>query len=188
MFTRRVLAGALTAASLVASAGCVNVDDVSTSHIQLGPRVANWRDEVIYQVLVDRYVNGDASNDWRVNRNSLARYQGGDWQGLIEHLDYFTALGVTTLWISPIVRNVDTDAGIDGYHGYWASDLAELNPHFGDLATLRRLVQQAHQRHLRVVLDIVTNHMGQMFYYDINQNGRPDDNVYGGGPNNGFQN
>jgi alpha-amylase len=181
----RVLA---LAALPLSAAACFNVDSVSTRNVHLTSQVQDWRDEMIYQVLVDRFSNGDFGNDWRVDRTSLARYQGGDWQGLINHLDYFQALGVTTLWISPIVRNVDTDAGIDGYHGYWASDLAELNPHFGDLATLRLLVQECHRRHLRVVLDIVTNHMGQMFYYDINQNGRPDDNVYGGGPSDGFQN
>lgn len=172
--------------------GCFNLSNVEvpteSSNARLTSQVEDWRDEVIYQVLVDRFANGSPANDWRVNRQSLARYQGGDWQGLIDHLDYFKSLGVTTLWISPIVRNVDTDAGIDGYHGYWASDLAELNPHFGDLATLRRFVSEAHAKGLRVVLDIVTNHMGQMFYYDINQNGRPDDNIYGGGVNSGFQN
>lgn len=188
----RMVVSALGAACALAAGGCFDLRDVETptdgTPIRLTSQVEDWRDEVIYQVLVDRFANGTASNDWRVNRQSLARYQGGDWQGLISQLDYIKALGVTTLWISPIVRNVDTDAGIDGYHGYWASDLSELNPHFGDLATLRRLVSEAHRKNLRVVLDIVTNHMGQMFYYDINQNGRPDDNLYGGGVNSGFQN
>lgn len=172
----------------VMASGCFQLDSVSHQSVRLETHVEDWRDEIIYQVLVDRFEDGVQSNNYRVDETSLARYQGGDWQGLIDRLDYIQALGVTALWISPIVRNVDTDAGIDGYHGYWASDLAELNPHFGDLATLRRLVQECHRRNIRVILDIVTNHMGQMFYYDINQNGRPDDNVYGAGPNNGFQN
>jgi alpha-amylase len=184
--------GVVIAMCALTAGGCFNLSDVEAPMdappARLTSQVEDWRDEVIYQVLVDRFVNGDPSNDWRVNRRSLARYQGGDWQGMIDNLDYFKSLGVTTLWISPIVRNVDTDAGIDGYHGYWASDLAELNPHFGNLATLRRLVREAHAKNLRVVVDIVTNHMGQMFYYDINQNGRPDDNLYGGGMNSGFQN
>jgi alpha-amylase len=79
------------------------------------------------------------------------------------------------------VRNVDTDANVDGYHGYWAQDLTLTNPHFGSLAKLRELVQKAHARKLKVILDIVTNHMGQLFYYDINNNGVPDDNIYGSG-------
>lgn len=185
---KRFSATTLALTTALSLQSCFKLDDVQGERVPLTSQVEDWRDEVIYQVLVDRFANGTPSNDWRVNRTSLARYQGGDWQGMINQLDYFKSLGVTTLWISPIVRNVDTDAGIDGYHGYWASDLSELNAHFGDLATLRRLVREAHAKHLRVVLDIVTNHMGQMFYYDINQNGRPDDNLYGGGMNSGFQN
>jgi alpha-amylase len=79
------------------------------------------------------------------------------------------------------VRNVDTDAGFDAYHGYWAQDLTLLNPHFGDLAALRRLVRECHARNMKVVVDIVTNHMGQMFFYDINNNGQPDEFISGSG-------
>ena len=149
--------------------------------VNLATHVSDWRDEVIYQLLVDRFADGDTSNDLRVDRTALGRYQGGDWQGVEDHLDYLQRLGVTTLWISPIVRNVDTDAGFDAYHGYWAQDLTLLNPHFGDLASLRRLVRACHARNLKVVVDIVTNHMGQMFFYDINNNGQPDEYVSGGG-------
>jgi glycosidase len=175
----------LALASLVSFAACV----LGCAHDRLGetraPRVEthvdDWRDHVVYQLLVDRFANGDARNDWRVDPTALARYQGGDWQGVIDRMDYLQELGVTALWISPIVLNVDTDAGFDGYHGYWAVDLERLNPHFGDLATLRALVQEAHARGMLVILDIVTNHLGQVFYYDINQNGRPDEAVYGSG-------
>ncbi len=95
--------------------------------------------------------------------------------GREDHLDYIEALGVTTLWISPVVKNVETDAGFDGYHGYWTQDFTQPNPHFGDLAALRELVDAAHAKDMKVILDIVTNHMGQLFYYDINENGQPDD-------------
>jgi glycosidase len=145
----------------------------------LGTRVQDWRDEVIYQVLVDRFADGSVNNNFQVRPGALARYQGGDWQGMIEHLDYIEKLGVTTLWISPVVKNVETDADVDGYHGYWAQDLTQTNPHFGDIADLRALVAEAHKRKLKVVLDIVTNHMGQAFYYDMNLNGNPD--IYIGG-------
>lgn len=149
--------------------------------VELETHVEDWRDHVVYQLLVDRFANGDARNDWRVDPTALARYQGGDWQGVIDRMDYLQELGVTALWISPIVLNVDTDAGFDGYHGYWAIDLTRVNPHFGDLATLRRMVDEAHERGMLVVLDIVTNHLGQAFYYDINHNGQPDDVVAGSG-------
>jgi len=166
--------------SLSASAtSCMDVD-AAPSDFKVGSHVEDWRDEVIYQVLVDRFADGDITNDYRVNTAAPARYHGGDWKGLADHLDYIQALGVTTIWISPIVRNVETDAGIDSYHGYWTQDPFLLNPHFGNLDDLRDLVTKIHARKMKVVLDIVTNHMGQLFYYDINQNGRPDESVEGG--------
>jgi alpha-amylase len=171
----------LTLAAVLACSGCAHDQLGDAREVELETHVEDWRDQVIYQLLVDRFANGDARNDWRVDPLSLARYQGGDWQGVIDRLDYLQELGVTTLWISPIILNVDTDAGIDGYHGYWAVDLTRLNPHFGDLATLRTMIDEAHARGMLVVLDIVTNHMGQVFYYDINQNGQPDEAVYGSG-------
>ncbi|MFO0593905.1 MAG: alpha-amylase family glycosyl hydrolase [Myxococcaceae bacterium] len=145
----------------------------------LDTHVGDWRDEVVYQVLVDRFANGDVNNDYGAKPGYLSRYQGGDWRGLMNHLGYLEELGVTTLWISPVVRNVETDADFDAYHGYWAQDLTEPNPHFGDVAELRALVKEAHRRNMKVVLDIVTNHMGQVFFYDQNLNGQPD--VYIGG-------
>ena len=99
-----------------------------------------------------------------------------------EHLDYLQNLGVTAIWISPIVKNVETDAGVDGYHGYWTQDFTQLNPHFGDLASLRRMIDKAHDHGIKVILDIVVNHVGQLFYYDINLNGQPDERVEGAGP------
>jgi alpha-amylase len=80
------------------------------------------------------------------------------------------------------VKNVDTDAGYDGYHGYWAQDLTQVNPHYGDLVALRRMVRSAHDRGMKVILDIVTNHLGQLFFYDINGNGQPDDPLNIGQP------
>lgn len=174
--------GALVVA-LFALSGCVSGELDDVREVKVATHVEDWRDEVIYQLMVDRFANGDPGNDWRVDPTGthLARYQGGDWQGVIDRLDYLEELGVTAIWISPIVLNVDTDAGVDGYHGYWQIDLERVNPHFGDLATLRRMIQACHDRGIKVILDIVTNHMGQAFYYDININGRPDENVFGSG-------
>ncbi len=149
-------------------------DPVITSHVE------DWRDEVIYQVIVDRFDNGDLNNDWNVTSDpeDLARYMGGDWQGLIDRADYLTALGVTAIWISPVVLNVEEDAGVSGYHGYWTQSFVDVNPHFGDLAKLRELVDVMHDRDIKVILDIVVNHIGQLFYYDINRNGQPDITTY----------
>ena len=90
-------------------------------------------------------------------------------------------MGVTTLWISPAVKNVEEDAGVAGYHGYWTQDFQATNPHFGDMQALRTLVDEAHKRDIKIILDIVTNHIGQLFYYDINLNNHPDINIQGSG-------
>lgn len=177
-FGAKVLVGLLVA--LLAIPACRDVEPLD-DEVDIDTHVDDWRDEVIYQIMTDRFANGDPNNDYRVKPGAMARYQGGDWQGIIDKFDYLEELGVTALWISPVVKNVDMDAGVDGYHGYWAQDFLSPNPHFGDLATLRRMVDEAHDRDMKVILDIVTNHVGQLFYYDINGNGRPDEALYGSG-------
>lgn len=174
--TALTLLAALASAS---SAGCMKLDDAEP--IELATHVEDWRDEVIYQLLVDRFADGDAGNNYFVNLEAMGKWHGGDWQGVEDKLGYLSDLGVTTLWISPVVKNVDTDAGFDGYHGYWAQDLTQPNPHFGDIPALRRMVDAAHEKGIKVILDIVTNHLGQLFFYDINNNGEPDERVAGSG-------
>ncbi len=169
----------IAGAGALAAIGCYDPGVAGTQKHQTW--VQDWRDEVIYQVLTDRFADGDTSNDYNLRPNDMARYHGGDWKGVEDHLDYLSGLGVTTLWISPIVKNVESDASIDGYHGYWAQDLTALNPHMGDLGALRSLVDTAHGLGMKVILDIVTNHVGQVFFYDINGNGVPDEAVWGGG-------
>ncbi len=180
--TRGPCAGALALIALAAAAstGCFNADKAGQAP-KLTTVVKDWRDEVVYQVLIDRFANGDANNDQNVKPRDAAAYHGGDYQGLIDRLDYLADLGVTALWISPVVKNVEEDAGVAGYHGYWAQDFTEVNPHFGDLPKLRELVDKAHARNMKVILDIVTNHIGQLFYYDINRNGQPDEQLMGSG-------
>ncbi len=157
------------------------VDPEPASNKALTNHVEDWRDEIIYQLMVDRFANGDANNDYNVIPDSPAAYHGGDYQGVIDHLDYLEELGVTALWISPVVKNVEEDAGVAGYHGYWTQNFIEVNPHFGDLAKLREMVDACHERGIKVILDIVTNHIGQLFYYDINRNGQPNELVMGSG-------
>ena len=141
----------------------------------------DWRDQVIYQIMIDRFDNGDPNNDFNAEPSVPGRYHGGDWQGVIDQLDYLEELGVTALWISPVVKNTEEDAGFASYHGYWTQDFLRTNPHFGDLLKLREMVDAAHARGMLVILDVVTNHVGQLFFYDINGNGRPDDWIAGGG-------
>jgi glycosidase len=152
-----------------------NAPPVITSEVE------DWRDEVIYQVMIDRFDNGDPNNDFNVDLTAPTGWHGGDWQGTIDRLDYLQELGVTTLWISPAVKNVEVDAGVAGYHGYWTQHFQATNPHFGDMNKLRELVDEAHKRDMKIILDIVTNHIGQLFYYDINLNGQPNINIEGSG-------
>ncbi len=179
MKTKRfTLVVALAAAS---TAGCMDFQGLEGER-PIETHVQDWRSEVVYQLMTDRFANGDYANDYRVVENAPARYHGGDYRGVEEKLDYLENLGVTALWISPIVKNVETDAGVDGYHGYWTQDFTQLNPHFGDLLSLRRMIDKAHARGIKVILDIVVNHVGQVFYYDINLNGQADERVGGTGP------
>lgn len=178
---RRALALGVTTLTLLASTACMDFEGLEGER-PMRTHVQDWRDEVIYQLMVDRFANGDLANDYRIQRDGPARYHGGDWRGVESKLDYLSNLGVTALWISPIVKNVETDAGVDGYHGYWTQDFTQLNPHFGDMASLRRMIDKAHDRGIKVILDIVVNHVGQLFYYDINLNGQPDERVEGAGP------
>ena len=166
---------------LIAASSCADRPTEVTIDWEVTSHAADWRGEVIYQLMVDRFANGDINNDRGVDEGSLGRYQGGDWQGVIDNVDYLVDLGVTVVWISPVVRNVESDAGFDGYHGYWTQDFLDVNPHFGDLAKLREMVDVLHDNGILVILDIVTNHVGQVFYYDINKNGRPDESVQGSG-------
>ena len=157
---------------------CVSTADVE-GNIEITNHVYDWRDEVIYQLITDRFADGDVNNNHNVNKKSLTSWNGGDFQGIMDKVDYLKELGVTAVWISPIVKNVDSDAGIAGYHGYWTQDFKGVNPHFGDLAKLREMIQYLHKHDIKVILDIVANHVGQLFYYDMNKNDQPDEMVMG---------
>lgn len=127
-----------------------------------------WQDEIIYFVFTDRFANGDRKNDFHVQANNPWAYHGGDLQGVINHLDYIKDLGATAIWLTPVVDNRDNgflaDFGnghkqeIWGYHGYWFKDFYKVDEHQGDMATLKRLVNEAHQRGIKILLDIVANH------------------------------
>jgi glycosidase len=164
----------------LAATGCMDFEGLDEP-VVLGTYVEDWRDQIIYQVLVDRFEDGDYGINFNVDASAPARWHGGDWAGLTSRLDYLHGLGVTALWISPVYKNVDTDADVDGYHGYWPQDFTAPNPHFGDVAALRALANAAHERGMLIIIDVVTNHVGQLFYYDINLNGHADEQVRGSG-------
>lgn len=134
----------------------------------LGP--TDWSGAVVYFAMVDRFADGDLSNDQMVDRASKGTFHGGDLKGLAEHLDEIADLGVTALWITPVVKNIDgfvTGAGFPdwGYHGYWADDFYSLDPRFGTEDDLKRLVSRCHKKGIRVLLDVVYNHAGYNSHY-----------------------
>jgi len=132
--------------------------------------VRPWEDDVVYFVLVDRFANGDRSNDVAVDPSAPGAFHGGDLAGLLAHLDEIASLGVTALWVNPLVRNVDgfvTGAGFPdwAYHGYWADDFLRLDARFGTEEELRALVDACHARGMKVLLDVVYNHAGYGTHY-----------------------
>lgn len=163
---------AALAATILCAAAC---GDADRPRPPVSTHVDDWRDRVVYQIVVDRFDNGDTTNDGAggavVVPGSLARHQGGDWRGVRDRLGYVEALGASAIWISPVVDNVVTTEREDGYHGYWASDFTRPNPRFGSLDELRALVDEAHERDILVIVDIVTNHAGRVFSYDLDGDG-----------------
>jgi glycosidase len=127
-----------------------------------------WSDATLYFVFVDRFVNGDKSNDGPIGGvSAIANYQGGDLQGVLDKLKdgYFTKLGVNALWLSPLYANPNqAQKGPDGrlyagYHGYWPIAPRTIQPRYGDWALLRKLVREAHKQGIRVLVDLASNHV-----------------------------
>ncbi|MBK8201413.1 MAG: hypothetical protein IPK68_03505 [Bdellovibrionales bacterium] len=132
-----------------------------------------WGEQIVYQIQVDRFNNGDSSNDISNlslnqehevktgNLYGILDYRhGGDLRGIIQRLDYLKDLGVTSLWLTPVFKHNGS------YHGYCTSDFTEIDPGFGTKEDLRELSKEAHRRGLKVVLDLVVNHMcdSQTYY------------------------
>ncbi|WP_103980818.1 alpha-amylase family glycosyl hydrolase [Helcococcus massiliensis] len=129
-------------------------------------------EEIIYMVLTDRFYDGDESNnnprniEGSYDKDHLEAYHGGDFRGIIEKIDYLKELGITTLWITPIVKNIEAnmmenDNGKQyGYHGYWAEDFTELDPHLGNEEDLKELIDLLHENNIKLMVDVVLNHSG----------------------------
>jgi glycosidase len=131
----------------------------------------DWRSAVMYFVFVDRFRNGNPANDYAVpGVETQANFQGGDWAGVVQKIEegYFEGLGVNTLWLTVPMNNTNASGmGTDGhlysaYHGYWPTDLAATEEHFGaSKAELKALVDKAHERGLKVLFDYAMNHVYQ---------------------------
>ena len=133
------------------------------------PSPEDWRDENIYFIFTDRFNDGDPSNN-NLESAHGAPYQptnsrginGGDLKGVEKKMDYIKSLGATAIWITPIPLNV----GGSAYHGYGAQDFNALAPHWGTMTDLSNMVTAAHARGIKVCLDIVCNHSGDMISGD----------------------
>ena len=136
-----------------------------------------WEGANVYFLLTDRFNNADKTNDINFNRieetAKLRGFEGGDIKGVTQKVNdgYFTDLGINAIWMTPIVEQIHggTDEGTGmsyGFHGYWASDWTNLDPNFGTKTDLHELVEAAHKKGIRIILDAVINHTGPVTQND----------------------
>ncbi|WP_338472118.1 alpha-amylase family glycosyl hydrolase [Niallia sp. XMNu-256] len=111
-----------------------------------------WQDETIYSIVIDRFYNADHSNDFDVNMDDPNAYHGGDFRGIIEKLDYIKDMGFTTILLSTVFDQTDGD-----YYGAGVKDFYGTDEHFGTIEDFKRLIDEAHKRDLKVVIDFVFN-------------------------------
>ncbi|MEK7434378.1 MAG: alpha-amylase family glycosyl hydrolase [Cyanobacteriota bacterium] len=169
------LAGILTLSCSVTTLNDANANDELNSFAKTKNNLKSknkdsfWQDQIIYFVFTDRFSNGDKNNDFNVKANDPWAYHGGDIQGVINKLDYIKDLGATTIWITPPMDNRDTAFKADfgggriqdmyGYHGYWFKDFFAVDEHLGTMAKLQELVTKAHSKGIKILVDIVVNHL-----------------------------
>ncbi|WP_226668764.1 alpha-amylase family glycosyl hydrolase [Microbulbifer aggregans] len=135
-----------------------------------------WNNATIYFMLPDRFNNGNPDNDLAYERKNDAAYMrgffGGDLQGVIDKLEtgYFEALGVDAIWMAPVIENIhgadEADKRTYAFHGYWPKDWTTVDANFGTEADLARLIELAHKRGVRVLLDAIINHTGPVTELD----------------------
>jgi glycosidase len=135
------------------------------------PSPRDWRDQFFYHLLIDRFNDGKKNtpaydpDSVKLGRDRAegGKFQGGTLQGIVDRLDYIQNLGCTAIWISPPFKNRQDDDG--SYHGYGIQDFLQIDPRFGTLADMQRLVREAHKRGMYVIVDIVINHTGDVWRY-----------------------
>ena len=119
--------------------------------------------DMVYLLMPDRFANGDESNDSttcttdKLDREALFGRHGGDLQGIINNLDYIADLGATTIWSTPLLLDNEPE---HSYHGYACSDYYHIDPRYGSNELYKEYVEKAHERDLKIIMDVVTNHCG----------------------------
>ncbi|WP_339632699.1 alpha-amylase family glycosyl hydrolase, partial [Bizionia echini] len=151
---------------------CISCKTETTNQVTETPALPFvWEGANVYFMLTDRFNNGDTSNDVNFNRTAeagkLRGFEGGDLKGVTQKINagYFTDLGINAIWMTPVVEQIhggtDEGTGITyGFHGYWTSDWTAIEPNLGSKADLKELVQAAHKKGIRIILDAVINHTG----------------------------
>lgn len=132
---------------------------IMISFIMSGPtyvKAANdtIQDEIIYDILIDRYNNGNQNNGEHINVKDPYAYHGGDLAGIEAKLSEIDDLGFTTISLSPLMENAEK-----GYHGHWITDFKEVEPHFGSMKDLQQLVKAAHEKDIKVILELPLNYV-----------------------------
>lgn len=137
----------------------------------------SWDESRIYFMLTDRFADGDSSNNGgtEYDKKMAESYHGGDIKGVISKLGYLQQLGINTIWISPIVDNIEgvvnEELNQAAYTGYWAKDFTKMDEHLGTTEDFDKLLDEAHKRGIKVMLDIVINHAGYGTNNDDNFSG-----------------
>lgn len=159
------------------------MDKARRTGVQYFPSPVDWRDEVLYFLLPDRFSDGQENSrpmltreeirnlrkvpgrpdiNWKDWATSGLRWQGGTIKGIQGQLDYLKGLGITTIWVGPIFKQ---RVRLDSFHGYGVQDFLEVDPRFGTRADLIDLINAAHSKQLKIILDIIINHSGDNWGY-----------------------
>lgn len=133
-----------------------------------GPARGLNSSDVIYLLMPDRFANGDTTNDnvagmtEQLNRSNPGGRHGGDMKGIMNHLDYLNSLGVTGIWLNPFLENNQQRSS---YHGYSTTDYYKSDPRYGSNGEFKELVAEAHKRGMKVVMDMIFNHIGSFHWW-----------------------
>ena len=170
--------------TLTASDGTASVDLELTLTVAANnplPPLTDYRtraltDEVFYFVMTDRFSDGDSSNNegdlgdpltsGGYDKTDAGYYHGGDLQGLTDKLSYIEDLGVTAIWLTPILTNKAVQGDSAGYHGYWTLDFTNIDNHLGGNLGLQEFITAAHARNIKVFFDIVVNHSADVIKFE----------------------
>jgi alpha-amylase len=183
------LKDAITGQVVTVSGGAVTIepDKKTGGMVMLEPVSSNesttpftYKSANIYFVMIDRFNNANKDNDNNYGRQKdgkeeIGTFHGGDLQGVIEKLDYIKELGTDAIWLSPIVEQIHGFVGggesgsfpFYGYHGYWTRDFTKIDQNFGNEEDLKTLVEEAHKRGIKILLDAVINHSGYSSLADL---------------------